>query len=103
VEQVTIELDPSLTKRGKPKKDPQKQKEQDKLPQVDSRREPKVTNIVLNLPAKLSNPTFITCGRFYLIPRQQAEASCFKKDKITATIPRPDTLLRDPLKTLYLL
>jgi hypothetical protein len=70
VEQVAIELDPSLTKRGNPRKDPQRQKEQDKLPQVDPRREPELTDVVLNLPAKLDNPTFITCGRFYLIPGQ---------------------------------
>jgi hypothetical protein len=32
VEHVATELNPSLTQRGKPKKDPQRQKEQDKQP-----------------------------------------------------------------------
>jgi hypothetical protein len=100
VEHVAIELNPSLTQKGKPKKDPQRQKEQDKLPppQVESRREPELTDLVLDLPARPGHPTFITCGRFYLTPGQQAEASCLKEDEITATAPRPAALLRDPLE-----
>jgi hypothetical protein len=70
VEQVIIKLNLSLTKKGKPKKDSQRQKKQDKLPQVDFRREPELINVVLNLPVKPGDPTFITCGRFYLTPGQ---------------------------------
>jgi hypothetical protein len=60
--------------------------------------QPELTDVVLELRARPGYPIFITCGRFYLTPGQQAEASCLKDDGITATTPRPETLLRDPLE-----
>jgi hypothetical protein len=57
-----------------------------------------LTDILLNLPAKPNYPTFIACGRFYLTPNQQEEASCLKEDLVTATKPRPEIVLQDPLE-----
>jgi hypothetical protein len=52
--------------------------------------------MILELPTRPGDPTFISCGRFYLTPEQQAEASCLKKGGVTATTLLQDILLQDP-------
>jgi hypothetical protein len=94
VEHIAIELDPSLTKRGKPRKD--SQRAQVESIQPEHQRPAELAEVLLDLPARPGGPTFIACGRFYLTPGQQEEASFLNDDPVTATSPLPDILLRDP-------
>ena len=83
-----------LTKRGKPRKD--SQRAQAESIQLEHQRPAELAEVLLDLPARPRGPTFIACGRFYLTPGQQEEASFLNDDPVTATSPLPAILLRDP-------
>ena len=87
VEHIAIELDPSLTKRGKPRKDSQRAQVESIQPEYQ--RPAELAEVLLDLPARPGGPTFIACGRFYLTPGQQEEASFLNDDPVTATSPLP--------------